>query len=347
MRYIAIEKLERGMMLGMDIYDGKGRVLLDQGTILVSDEIQMLQGIGCTGVYIEDSFSEEVSVSMAISQGLRQEALKMVNSLFQDDGLEGVGKEEILAVTQRIIEEIRGKEQKIFDKMDVKIYEDYTYFHSVEVAVLSAALGLGCGMEPEELNTLVVAALLHDIGKRFVEEDVLNAKRRLTDEERVLIVQHPKLGYEFLRERFGFPEEVCFYVLEHHEWYNGGGYPLRKSGSDIPLIARIVKMADVYDAMTSKLPYHSPLLPTSVAEYIIENAGAEFDPELVEVFRQRVAMYPAGCEVVLSNGDTALVLENRIGAALEPKVKVIPTGEVIDLSSEENTKGLTILELLL
>ena len=215
----------------------------------------------------------------------------------------------------------------------------------MNVAVLSAMMGASCNMNKEELDILTTAALLHDVGKRFVEEDVLNVRRSLTDEERIMIVQHPKLGYDFLVENFDFLPEVYDSVLEHHEWYNGCGYPMRRSGSEIPIYARIIKLADVYDALTSKLPYHEPVPPSEAVEYIMANAGAEFDPELVDVFMHRIAVFPVGCEVSLSDGRRAVVMENYKEFILRPKVKVIPTGEVIDLNSDDSARSLTILEL--
>lgn len=244
-----------------------------------------------------------------------------------------------------MMEEVLNNGDVMCNMLDIKTYDDYVYFHSVNVAVLSTMIGAACNMNKEELDILTTAALLHDVGKRFVEEDVLNVKRALTEEERIMIVQHPKLGYDFLVENFDFLPEVYDSVLEHHEWYNGCGYPLRRSGSEIPIYARIIKLADVYDALTSKLPYHEAVPPSEAVEYIMANAGAEFDPELVDVFMRKIAVYPEGCEVRLSDGRTAVVMENYKEFILRPKVKVIPTGEIINLKSDNEARSLTILEL--
>lgn len=244
-----------------------------------------------------------------------------------------------------VLGDVMGNSDLMCNMLDIKTYDDYVYFHSVNVAVLSTMIGTACDMNQEELDILTTAALLHDVGKRFVEEDVLNVKRALTEEERIMIVQHPKLGYEFLKDNFDFTPEVYESVLQHHEWYNGCGYPLRRSGSEIPIYARIIKIADVYDALTSKLPYHEALPPSEAVEYIMANAGAEFDPDLVDVFIRKIAMYPAGCEVSLSDGRTAVVMENNEEYILRPKVKVIPTGEIIDLKKDDGARNLTILEL--
>lgn len=343
MRYLGITKLKKGMVLGQDIYGGQGQTLFPQGTALEHEDIQKLQKLGCPGIYLEDPLGKGVASPLAISQGLRRRSLEMAYGLFQDSSLPDIRQEDIQGLAEDLVRELTAHKDPIYNMRDIKIYDDYTYFHSLNVAVLSVILGIPYGLGQEELAELALAGLLHDIGKRYVEAEVLNAKRMLTDEERVLIVQHPKLGYEFLQKHYGFPQEVCHNVLEHHEWYNGCGYPLRKSGSEIPLYARIVKMADVYDAMTSKLPYHDPLEPAVAAEYIIENAGAEFDPELVGIFQRRVALYPTGSEVLLSDGRQAIVMENFEGAMQLPRVKVLPSGDLLDLKSEK-AGGLVVLE---
>ncbi len=343
MRYIGITKLEKGMALGQDICNGQGQVLFPEGFTLAYGDIQKLQGLGCPGVYIEDSFGKGVPSPMAISPGLRRRSLEMIYGLFQDDRLPDFPQEDITALAGDLVQELSARKDAIYNMRDIKIYEDYTYFHSLNVAILSVILGIPYGMGQDELTDLALAGFLHDIGKRYVEPEVLSAKRMLTDEERVLIVQHPKLGYEFLQKHYSFPQEVCGNVLEHHEWYNGCGYPLRRSGAEIPLFARIVKMADVFDAMTSKLPYRDPLEPSIAAEYILENAGAEFDPELVGIFQRRVAVYPIGCEVLLSNGQQAVVMENYGDAMLLPRVKILPSGDLLDLRSDK-AGGLVILD---
>ena len=313
--------------------------------ILNNDNLQELLSLGFPGIYIDDEFTEDLMVTEVIRPEVKREALKMVHDLFLDNKNLPMEQHNLQEVVIDVMEEVLNNGDVMCNMLDIKTYDDYVYFHSVNVAVLSTMIGAACNMNKEELDILTTAALLHDVGKRFVEEDVLNVKRALTEEERIMIVQHPKLGYDFLVENFDFLPEVYDSVLEHHEWYNGCGYPLRRSGSEIPIYARIIKLADVYDALTSKLPYHEAVPPSEAVEYIMANAGAEFDPELVDVFMRKIAVYPEGCEVRLSDGRTAVVMENYKEFILRPKVKVIPTGEIINLKSDNEARSLTILEL--
>ena len=346
MRYMPMTRVEEGMMLGQDIYNGEGELLFSRHLHLNNNHVQELLSLGFPGIYIEDDFTENLMIPQVIRPELRREALKMVHGLFLDNKNIPMEQHNLQEIVMGVMEDVLNNKDVMCNVMDIKAYNDYTYFHSVNVAVLSAMMGAACNMNEEELNILTTAALLHDVGKRFVDSDVLNARRALTEEERILVVQHPKLGYEFLKDNFDFEADVYTGVLEHHEWYNGGGYPMRKSGPDIPLYARIIKLADTYDALTSKLPYHEPISPSEAVEYIMANAGAEFDPELVNIFMQRIAVYPVGAEVSLSDGRTAVVVENYREFILRPKIKVVPSGEIIDLKSDRDARNLTILGLV-
>ncbi len=343
MRYMPMTRVEKGMMLGQDIYNGKGEMIFPKHQRLSNEQLGELLRLGFPGIYIEDEFTEDIRIPMVIQPELRGKALEMVHGLFQDSKNIPMEQHNLQAVVMGVIDEVLSDKTVMYNMLDIKTYDDYTYFHSVNVAVLSAMIGAACSMSREELTSLTLAGLLHDVGKRFVDSDVLNARRALTEEERVLVVQHPKLGYEFLKSNFDFEPEVYEAVLEHHEWYNGGGYPMRRSGPDIPIYARIIKLADTYDALTSRLPYHEPISPSEAVEYVMANAGAEFDPELVDIFLNKISVYPVGSEVSLSDGRTAIVLENHRDYMLRPTIKAVPDGEIIDLKSDREARNITIL----
>lgn len=347
MRYLPITEIKEGMALGQDIYDGEGRMLLAKHQILNNEYARNLDTMGFQGVYIDDDFSEDIEVEEVIKPAIKSRALKLVHVLFmEDENAEDAKEWRIRQLVTDVVEDILNNGDAMYNMMDLKTYDDYTFFHSVSVAVLSAILGARYGMDEYELRILATAALLHDIGKKFLEVDILNAKRALTEEERRIVAQHPRLGYEFLRDNYDFAPEVCIGVLQHHESYNGEGYPLRKSGEDIDINARIIKLADVYDAMTSKRPYRDALSPSDAVEYIMAMCGSEFDPQLVEVFLKWVAVYPVGCEVWLSDGRMAVVAKNFHNFVLRPIVKILDTGALINLNEDRNARNITIVRLV-
>ena len=287
MRYLPIKKVEAGMVLAQDILDGQGVMLLGRHQILNQEQIENLDKMGYPGLYIDDKFSEEIEIAEVIKPSIHSKSLEIVHHLFIDRmEEEDVSEQEwqIREAVMQVVDSLLENEEVMYNMMSLKNYDDYTYFHSVNVGILSAVIGAHYGMDEYELRILTTAALLHDIGKKFLEIDILNARRALTEEERRIVLQHPKLGYEFLRDNFDFAPEVYLGVLEHHECYNGEGYPMRKSGDEISIYGRIIKLADVYDAMISKRPYRDPMPPADVIEYIMAMNGSEFDPKLVEVF---------------------------------------------------------------
>ncbi len=347
MRYLPIQELEDKMILGQDLFDSEGRMLLAGDEELSSDHIRSLKEMGFHGVYIKDNISADIEFKQLMKPEIRSRALSMVHNLFMGKE-EGVieREQQLMELVVDVVEEILGNGDIMYNMMDLKAYDDYTFYHSVNVAVLSAVIGVRYGMEEEELRILTMAALLHDIGKRFLEDDILNAKRPLREEERHIMLQHPKLGYEFLTKHYNFTPEVATAVLEHHECYNGEGYPMRKSGLEISIFARIIKLADVFDAMTSKRPYRDMLPPSDAIEYIMAMCGSEFDPKLVEVFLKWVAVYPVGCEVVLSDDRHAIVTKNFPNFVLRPVVKLLETGEIINLNQDRDARNITIVRLV-
>ena len=159
----------------------------------------------------------------------------------------------------------------------------YTRGHSERVAMLSAALAEAAGLSHDEVNRVHISGLVHDIGKIGVPEAVLTKPGRLTDEEFAQIRMHPEIGYGILKD-IPLLRDLLPGVLHHHERYDGKGYPHGLSGEHIPLMARIIGLADTFDAMSSTRSYRPAMPRDRVLEEIRVNAGKQFDPELVPVF---------------------------------------------------------------
>ena len=162
--------------------------------------------------------------------------------------------------------------------------DHHTYGHSRRVSNYAVAIGEAIGLPPEKIAILHTAALLHDIGKIGISDEVLNKKDHLTDEEWKPVYSHPTLGVSILRHTDGL--SPCLPGIQyHHEHYDGGGYPSGLKGNNIPLDARIISIADAYEAMTSPRPYRERTLAYEEAlEELESNKGTQFDPELVTVF---------------------------------------------------------------
>lgn len=164
--------------------------------------------------------------------------------------------------------------------------DSQTHGHCERVAVDSVTIGTLIGLSEEELNTLYWAALLHDVGKLAVAQSVLTKSGRLTSEELEEIRRHPTYGADLLMGISPHLEQVAAAVRSHHERWDGKGYPQGISGDQIPLLARIVSVIDVYEALTSPRPYRDPLLPGQALVYIRRGSGTQFDPRVVAAFER-------------------------------------------------------------
>jgi uncharacterized domain HDIG len=166
--------------------------------------------------------------------------------------------------------------------------DPYTAGHNKRVAKIATDIGRAMDMDRASLNTLFIAGLLHDIGKIRVPETILNKPSELTSEEYEQIKSHVTAGYRIL-EHIPFDGPVAEIVRQHHERYDGSGYPSGLAGEDIILEARIIAVADVYEALSSNRPYRARLNPADALAYVCEHSGTHFCPRCVDAFLARVA----------------------------------------------------------
>ena len=331
MRYISIEEAEPGMLLGKPVYDAFSRILVAKKRPLTAEYIQKLKIRGYLGFYIEDEFSEGIEVKEAISPELRNRGV---------DALRKKNIDATMQVAKDIVGQILTSDTISLDMVDLRTFDDYTYRHSVNVAVLSTIIGMGMGLNQEQLNDECVGAIFHDMGKLMIDTDIINKPGRLTKEEFRLIKMHPQLSLELLTNRWNVSIEAKEAILCHHENDDGSGYPRGLRKEEIPLYARIIHVADVYDALTSKRPYKDPYTPSESIEYLMGGCHILFDEKVVRAFLKWVPVYPKGVVVKLSDGRDAIVCENTKNP-IRPKVR-LRTGEVLDLGDETKHLDLTI-----
>lgn len=171
---------------------------------------------------------------------------------------------------------------------EVKGHDEYTFVHTVNVGILSAALGEAVGMAPNQVFDLILAALLHDVGKQRTPLAILNKPGRLDDTERRQMELHPVTGAAMLLERPGVPDVAPIVAFEHHANVDGTGYPRLRRTTRPHLASQIVHVADVYDALRTNRPYRAAMDDARVREILLDGAGKSFDPGLVRLFLDHV-----------------------------------------------------------
>lgn len=353
MRYIPTFCLRENMVLAKSLYGDDGVLLLHEGQPLSPAHISHLASHGFQGVYIFDKLSEEIKIQTVIDDELRNSAAGAIKEIFVESTAGEVSQSTVdhaKVIMHDIVEEIIRNRNIMVNMVDLKSYDNYTYYHSVNVGVLSIVLGVALGMNRSGLYKLGLGALLHDIGKVFIEKDIIDKKGPLTPEEFEEVKKHPALGYQYLlTARCGFSQSSLTGILQHHERIDGSGYPKGLSGKQIGRSGRIITIADVFDAMTSDRPYRAAMVPSEVMEYLMGGAGTLFDPELVFLFTRKVAAFPLGTCVLLSNGLTAIVVENYEDCCLRPKVKIISDDAdpaYYDLKNDRRLANITVMRVV-
>ncbi len=188
-----------------------------------------------------------------------------------------------------ILESVKNNRASLSCLSSLNAYDKYTFTHSINVFLLSIALGSALGLDKNRLHDLGNSALFHDIGKTLIPKKILNKKTMLTDFEFALIKTHTTKGYLYAKEKLSIPEASLPGILQHHEKYDGSGYPSRIKQENIDIFARIISIADVYDAITSDRPYRKAQSHTEAIEFIRYTSGANFDPEIAAMFTNEIS----------------------------------------------------------
>lgn len=333
MRYISIEKVESGMMLAKSIYDYETRTLLREGKLLSDEMIGRIRQRGYPGIYIEDELTKDVMIQDVISTELRNHAVETLQELDIEAAID---------VAENIVKQLLEAKTISLDMLDLRTFDDYTYRHSVNVAILSVIIGMGMGYNNEDLVDLSVAAILHDLGKLSIDKSILNKPGKLTAEENELLRTHPQVSYDMLKEKWNIPSRVRAAVLSHHENEDGSGYPNGLTGEEIHPFAKIIHAADVYDALSSERAYKKAYSYSESLEYLMGGCGTLFDQEVVQIFMERIPVYPKGVSVIMSDGREAVVVRNHQGNPLRPTVRFLD-GTELNMNDPAAGMNITII----
>lgn len=240
MRYIPINHIKPNMLLGKTIYNKNGTKLLNEGNIITNEHLERIISLGYSGLYIDDSISEDLKLDSAFLDSLKHEAVQSLKNLFIASSANSSSYQDefnfLSSSLVKIIDEIISNDDIITNMVDLKIYDDYTYFHSVNVAILALIIGSSLKFHKNMLIQLGMAAILHDIGKKFTPIEILSKPGKLTQHEFEIIKEHPYNGYNFIKHTFITISATTYVgILQHHERFDGTGYPSGIKGDNISL----------------------------------------------------------------------------------------------------------------
>lgn len=243
-------------------------------------------------------------------------------------------------LVEEILDSVLRKADAMLPLLQVKTRDEYTFQHCVAVSALAVAFGKALGMPREVLRDLAMGGLLHDVGKALVPEAVLNKPDKLTADEYEIMKRHASHGAEILGRTPGIGAIAIEAAAQHHERYDGSGYPSGLKGEQISTYGQVLAIVDVYDAITSLRVYHKGIPPTEALRRMFEWGESHFNPKLVHAFIKAVGIYPTGSLVRMESGRLGIVHEIAPDKLLQPVVKIFyDTGtrryfppELVDLS---------------
>lgn len=272
----------------------------------------------------EEIGKADFSTELKEAKDLRNEAEVLVRDFLRNARLKGeIDTKKIDSVVGRMVDSIFRNPDALTSLARLKSFDDYTFAHCVNVCILSLAIGRHMGLRRNTLKDLGAGAILHDIGKMLVPEFILKKPGKLSDDEFSVMRTHASLGDVLLAQNSDISWQARQVTLQHHERFDGSGYPAGLAGGDIHLLARIGAVADVYDAMSSNRVYQKAVAPEEAVKKLYLMRGTHFDPEIVERLIKCLGIYPIGTLVELNTGEKAIVRSINHANPLKPTVLMV------------------------
>lgn len=323
LKSISLKYFNPGMVLSADLYDYTGSTLLvskDSGELTERDLERIEKfNLGRQNVRISaESFAEITSkydIGALLQEEIEQKvgvtmSVKKTKTMIENvKNTDKISKDETENIALEVAQRIDAIDPALVfqcigtgDDLD-----EYLFRHSVNVATLNALMGKWLNYSSEDIKTLALAGLVHDIGKIKIPTEILDAPRKLTDEEFAIIQMHPVHSDEILRKSGIFPDEVLLAARHHHEKTNGTGYPDKLTYDEISPFAAITAVSDVYDAMVSKRSYKEARCPFDILHDLANQKFSHLNNTYVEVFTNRLPYEFVGKEVMMSSGVVGIV----------------------------------------
>lgn len=287
----------------------------------------------------------ELKNEAARARRLHGEANKIVRHMMDDVRLgQQIQVERIEPLVENMVDSIFRNQDALLPLARLKNHDDYTFEHSVSVCALLVAFGRGMKLPRETIKEMALGGLLHDVGKARIPDNILNKPAKLTDDEFARMQSHVAQSVILLKQTPGVSDIAMRVAAEHHERFDGTGYPQRLKAETISLYGQMASIVDVYDAISSERVYHRGMPPTQALKKLLEWSSHHFDPQLVQAFIRAIGIYPTGTLVQLDSKRIGVVVEQNEEKLLEPVVKVfyhagqqhyIPP-EIVDLSKVQD-----------
>ena len=324
----SVDLLKPGMVLGENIYDLERVLLLSVGTVLSHENIKTIMRLGYFEINVQSDLGLPENavhrLDHAKVEQFQNTYAEMENEVadiikFISDGNQ-VDMNQVLSVPDKLMQKIGSNLGDVFAYLNhVSMLDDHTMGHSINVSLISGVICDWIKTKPTLRKEVVVAGILHDVGKSLVPQSILKKPGPLSAEEWEKVKQHPVDGYKILKGAKA-PDSVLIGALMHHERGDGSGYPLGLKQDKIPLVAKIVAIADIYDAMTSDRTYRNKMCPFQVIKQF-QNYLSILDTKILMTFLTRIAECYIGELVALTDGTAGEIVFIPPGDPGRPLIK--------------------------
>lgn len=333
----AVSDLVEGYYFTSDAYLDSENIFVPEGVPIRARDIENLKRWDITHVYSEGTLTAPKT------EAPLDETDEQNKKLFQDVDAYSAYKKSIMDFSLFLASLQEKPEKHAVDDLSEKILtlaqtqeitlvsaiisasieHDQNAQSAVNTAIFSFLISRVMALPNYRLKTLITGALLHDIGMQKIPEAIIKKNGNLTPAELQQIRTHPLLSYQLVTRTLGYPDEVGVIVLQHHERWDGEGYPRKLKGAEIDILARIVSVADAFEAMISEKPYRNSMIGYQAMKHLMSDNGRRFDPDVLKAFLQSMGVYPVGSLVLLNNSAIARVVENHAQAPLRPKIRLL------------------------
>jgi len=324
MQRISVANLQPGMVTAYNVFNSDGSVLIKSDIPLTNLYVKRLKQFGLGSIYIKNPLLEGMEIPEIVKEDTKKKAIQVVQHAFKHfvEHRE-VDIEPFKLIANSLADEVILNRESMIHLADTRTFDEYLYGHSVNVCLLALLTGLLLDYNVTKLREMALGVLLHDLGQTLVPNEIVSKPGKLTSDEMNVIRQHTEFGFEALRKVREMSTPAAHVAFQHHENFDGSGYPRGLKGTDIHEYSRITSIANMYDALISDRPYRKAFLPHEAYEILMTLGHKYFDPKILDVFLANVAIYPIGSVVTLSTGETGVVTNVVRRMQTRPIVKII------------------------
>ncbi|MBI9012800.1 MAG: HD-GYP domain-containing protein [Clostridiales bacterium] len=346
MRRLSLENVKLGMVIGEDIFNNFDVMVVSSGSIINENIYKLIKRMDLLDILIVEKSIEGEKRVVVVENNVQKtydDTVQSFKNLFNNVKFgKQIVADELTDILAPMLDQVNSNKLLAKSLWQIEACDEYTYDHSVTVSMAAALLGKWMGLGENDINDLATAGLLHDIGKCNIPDEILKKPDRLTEEEFKVMKTHSTLGYLLLKNGKGFNDSILSGVYQHHEKFDGNGYPNKLREDDIHQFGRIIAVADVYSAMTSNRVYRSKMSPFQVAKLIMEYSFGYLDPVAVSIFLSNVGNFYVGTVVKLNNGLIGQIVMSNKAEPYRPLLKV--DDEFVDLSKDHSLEIVAVID---